>query len=91
LLQVTDAARAGDPEASLPEVQLAFTTFPTQDWVATTELPNRVKAALARLELPLPDGLAPPSDPALCPALLGNSLLGAKTPNGDATREATPQ
>lgn len=68
LLRVTCPATTTD--APLPEVQLGFTAFPTQDWVATTELPNRVKATLARLAVALPEGMAPHSDPALSPALL---------------------
>lgn len=40
-------------------VSLPVAVFPTQDWVATTELPNRVKFILAGSEIPLPDGMAP--------------------------------
>lgn len=81
LLSVTSAATATDPDSSLPEVQLAFSAFPTQDWVATTELPNRVKTALARLEIPLPEGMAPHSDPTLFPALLANGVSASGAPS----------
>ena len=33
--------------------------LPTQDWIATTELPGRVKALLAMHSITIPEGLAP--------------------------------
>lgn len=56
--------RVGEPEAlSDPTgfcvVKIPFSIFPTQDWVATSELPNRAKAVLAAHEIALPEGLLP--------------------------------
>lgn len=87
LLGLASAPVTAHNAATMPEVRLAFSVFPTQDWVATAELPSRVKAALARLDIPLPEGMAPHSDPALSPALLANGLPGPEAP----AREASPQ
>ena len=46
-------------------VSLPFSTFPLQDWLTTTELPNRARAVLTKHEIAIPEGLAPQCIPDL--------------------------
>lgn len=69
--QLSDYLLAAGPAQIAPgadtfaEVVLPFSIFPTQEWVATTELPARAKAALSRAGIALPEGSAPYAQPDL--------------------------
>lgn len=69
--QLSDYLLAAGPAQIAPgadtfaEVVLPFSIFPTQEWVATTELPARAKAALSRAGIALPEGSTPYAQPDL--------------------------
>ncbi|MCE5216180.1 mechanosensitive ion channel family protein [bacterium] len=58
-------ARIAPGADTFAEVVLPFSVFPTQEWVATTELPARAKAALTRAGITLPEGSTPYAQPDL--------------------------
>jgi small conductance mechanosensitive channel len=46
-------------DSGLSQVALGLSVAPAHEWIATTELPSRVKAALAAAGITAPEGLAP--------------------------------